>query len=337
MPLVAAHVQSLPLFHEHFSGKLSPELASMVLKNLDNASVQSIAKLARLCPNMRVCVFERSTESAVAASLRHWRHSLASISVSSTNLVDANTWAALWECRKLKSISIHGSVAAFPPSAKVEATKVLELDMCSLQRCKGASLLACFPNLERLSIRGCTDVPLDLLENVDPDWGVHSLDLAVGLTTLGSRISGLRFMETLVVPSGMTGFFKDGLPPTLKTLDLRTLRAVPDDVYQIPHLCPQLAELKLPTCSVMSTADTNELAAKIFSHLPLVRLNFEGFSKLTDTGMHSLSCRRDTLVFLSLAGTAVTNASLRVIGEFVNLEELFLNRTPISSLDLPGM
>jgi Leucine-rich repeat (LRR) protein len=279
----------------------------------------------------RVCIVSLNVLGAIFSGLKSWGHSLKSLKLTGCNLVDQETWHRIWACTTLSCVSIQGSVAVFGPTKPVVGLKHLELSSCSLARFKGRSA-SMFSSLESLVLKACTFMPVDLLDQVKSKelklLDVSRVEINVKLDpTLLPRLESLDISGTLSTSL-------DGVPGGLHRLILSRCPIGEQELARIPVLCPSLQELRLPN-KIDPAMDS--IVTKSFSSLPICRLDLEGASKLTDAGMSGLSCLRDSLTFLSLVGTGITDASLSVINEFHFLQELYLDRTGITTLDLPGM
>lgn len=230
-------------------------------------------------------------------------------------------------CPLLDKVSVQGSVAVYGPS-EVVGLKQLELSSCCLARFRSAGM---FKSIELLVVKACTNVPDDLIESLD---GLKLKNLIVSRVECAVKIKrDLPRLESLDISGTLTTSL-DGIPRGLHRLLLSSCPIGEGELARVPILCPELQELRLPN-KIDPAMDV--IVTNAFSNLPLVRLDLEGASKLTDAGMSGLSCLRDSLVFLSLVGTGIGNASMKIVGEYRLLQELYLDRTLITELDLPGL
>jgi hypothetical protein len=325
-------IKTLPSFHKDLkNAALTPNLASQVLERLENPTSESMMKIARICPVVYNMQLDRVPESAVVSGLKSWGHTLKTLVLTGSSIVDKKSWATIWACQSMEKISIQGSVAVYGPSEPVVGLKQLELSSCSLARFKGQSI-SMLSGIESLVLKGCTGVSVDLLDHVQSKVLKH-LDLSRVEINVKLNPSLFPRLESLDISGTLTTRL-DGLPGGLHRLLLSRCPIGAQELARVPTICPSLQELRLPN-KIDPAMDA--IVSSSFTGLPLVRLDLEGASKLTDDGIHGLACLRENLTFLSLVGTGISDASMNVVGAFTVLEELYLDRTRISTLNLPGI
>lgn len=310
---------------------LPPDLASLVLNEMDPVNATYVSRIRRLSAVLYNLQLNKVPESAVKEAFLSWGMYLKTCWVSATNIVSRESWDAIWSCESMEKLHIQESVAVLPPTHVIPSLKTLELINCALSRCKSTRILSMFPNLEVLSLRGCVDPSPDLL-SVTGKLRIRSMDLC--RLDMDVRLDGDSFecLETLDVSGTRTN--RLDFPKSISRLYLANTSIPPDALFSL-KMFTRLVEVKLP-----SRADTrmDEITANAFTNLAIARLDLEGASKLTDSGLMDLACKYEALNHLNLVGTRITDLALGKIGKFLRLKELYLDRTAVCNLtSLAGM
>ncbi|KAJ3048870.1 hypothetical protein HK097_010128 [Rhizophlyctis rosea] len=342
---VAGQVANPKMAERHLSllKLLPPDLGELLIKQLMTTKHFDRFTLHRLrfCPiqNVELNSYGLATDSLLdTLSTTHWS-TITRLSLKGCEFVTDRGIAEVGELVHLNSLDLS-SCRVTDRSADVFA-RLRELEYLNLSRTKitskglGIIVKPLQDTLRELLIASCKNIKGDdLFVLIQGIKSLTRLSIAeLEFSTPLQPPSPSAFQQLTELNAGHTALGNEDLRRVvggfgrLEELDLEGCLGVQEEgLLWLTRGLTKLRVLKFP----MLKGELGEVLEGMLAAMPLERLDLQGYHQVKDSGVRHLSNLQNSLTFLSLAGTSITDEALSVVGVCIKLKELYLDGTHIT-------